>query len=133
MQSSCAFSASSKALRGLFYSDFDVFDGAVPKYFLYAHGGLFKVEGVGQKILENALETPVTVSGSAGEGDAWHFLQLMQRKVKQNLSENGLIQMFFLISEKQPLILKKMTEESKKHIKNYKAGLKAERILEEVE
>lgn len=36
-----------------------------------AHGGLFKVEGVAQAILANALKTPVTVSKTAGEGGAW--------------------------------------------------------------
>ncbi len=36
-----------------------------------AHGGLFKVKGVAQKILANALHTEVSVMETAGEGGAW--------------------------------------------------------------
>lgn len=35
------------------------------------HGGLFKTEGVGQRILAAAMNTPVTVMETAGEGGAW--------------------------------------------------------------
>lgn len=38
---------------------------------IWGHGGLFKTEGVGQKILAAALNTPVSVSKTAGEGGAW--------------------------------------------------------------
>ncbi len=38
---------------------------------MLAHGGLFKTEGVGQRILAAALDTPVTVMATAGEGGAW--------------------------------------------------------------
>lgn len=38
---------------------------------IYGHGGLFKTEGVGQKIMAAALDTPVSVMESAGEGGAW--------------------------------------------------------------
>ncbi|MBQ2743579.1 MAG: ATPase [Oscillospiraceae bacterium] len=36
-----------------------------------AHGGLFKVAGVAQQLLANTLNTPVSVSETAGEGGAW--------------------------------------------------------------
>ncbi|HHT56096.1 MAG TPA: FGGY-family carbohydrate kinase [Herbinix luporum] len=35
------------------------------------HGGFFKTEGVGQRILAAAMNTPVTVMETAGEGGAW--------------------------------------------------------------
>ena len=35
------------------------------------HGGLFKTKGVGQKILAAALNAPVSVMETAGEGGAW--------------------------------------------------------------
>lgn len=35
------------------------------------HGGLFKTKGVGQKILAAAMNTPVSVMESAGEGGSW--------------------------------------------------------------
>ena len=38
---------------------------------LYAHGGLFKVKGVAQQILANAVNAPVSVMETAGEGGAY--------------------------------------------------------------
>ena len=35
------------------------------------HGGLFKVRGVGQRILAAALDSPISVMETAGEGGAW--------------------------------------------------------------
>ena len=36
-----------------------------------AHGGLFKTPGVGQRILAAALDSPISVMETAGEGGAW--------------------------------------------------------------
>ena len=38
---------------------------------IWGHGGLFKTEGVGQTVLASALNTPVSVMKTAGEGGAW--------------------------------------------------------------
>jgi sugar (pentulose or hexulose) kinase len=38
---------------------------------LLGHGGLFKTQGVGQRLLASALNVPVAVMESAGEGGAW--------------------------------------------------------------
>ncbi|MGY1653587.1 xylulokinase [Geodermatophilus sp. SYSU D01119] len=38
---------------------------------MFAHGGLFKTEGVAQRFLAAALDTPVSVGDVAGEGGAW--------------------------------------------------------------
>ncbi|MCE1252202.1 MAG: FGGY-family carbohydrate kinase [Anaerolineae bacterium] len=38
---------------------------------LLGHGGFFKTKGVGQKIMAAAMNVPVTVMESAGEGGAW--------------------------------------------------------------
>ncbi len=38
---------------------------------LMGHGGLFKTKGVGQKIMAAAVNTPVSVMETAGEGGAW--------------------------------------------------------------
>ena len=35
------------------------------------HGGLFKTPGVGQRILAAALNSPISVMETAGEGGAW--------------------------------------------------------------
>ena len=38
---------------------------------LLGHGGIFKTKGVAQQILADALNTPVSVMETAGEGGAW--------------------------------------------------------------
>ncbi len=50
---------------------------------LLGHGGLFKTKGVGQQLMAGALNVPVAVMESAGEGGAWGIALLaayMQRK-----------------------------------------------------
>src|SRR5690606_27327885 len=38
---------------------------------MFAHGGLFRTEGVAQRLLAAALGAPVAVGRTAGEGGAW--------------------------------------------------------------
>ncbi|MBO3737419.1 xylulokinase [Actinoplanes flavus] len=38
---------------------------------MFAHGGLFKTEGVAQRLLAAAIDTPVSVGDAASEGGAW--------------------------------------------------------------
>ncbi len=38
---------------------------------MYAHGGMFRTAGVAQRFLAGALDAPVAVAESAGEGGAW--------------------------------------------------------------
>ena len=38
---------------------------------ILGHGGLFKTKGVGQNIMAAAMNTPVAVMETAGEGGAW--------------------------------------------------------------
>jgi sugar (pentulose or hexulose) kinase len=38
---------------------------------MYAHGGIFRTEGVAQQVLADALRTPVALGESAGEGGSW--------------------------------------------------------------
>ena len=38
---------------------------------MFAHGGIFKTEGVAQGFLAAAMDTPVSVGEIAGEGGAW--------------------------------------------------------------
>ncbi|MBO6109055.1 MAG: FGGY-family carbohydrate kinase [Eubacterium sp.] len=38
---------------------------------IYGHGGIFKTKGVAQQILADALNTPISVMETAGEGGAW--------------------------------------------------------------
>ena len=49
---------------------------------MMGHGGLFKTRGVGQKILAAALNTPVTVMTTAGEGGAWGIALLAAYRLR---------------------------------------------------
>ncbi|MDO5443780.1 MAG: FGGY-family carbohydrate kinase, partial [Bacteroidia bacterium] len=48
------------------------------------HGGLFKVKGVGQSILAAALNSPISVMETAGEGGAWGIALLASYMVNKN-------------------------------------------------
>jgi sugar (pentulose or hexulose) kinase len=54
---------------------------------LRGHGGLYKTEGVGQKITAAALEAPVTVMESAGEGGAWGIALLAAYRLRREPGE----------------------------------------------
>lgn len=45
---------------------------------ILGHGGYFKTKGVGQKLLAAAMNTPVSVMETAGEGGAWGMAILAQ-------------------------------------------------------
>ena len=63
-----------------------------------AHGGLFKTKGVGQRFLAAALNTPISVLETAGEGGAWGIalLSAFQTRNPQKLSlEDYLDQVVF--------------------------------------
>ena len=49
-----------------------------------AHGGLFKTKGVGQRILAAALNTPISVMETAGEGGAWGIALLAAYRIRQD-------------------------------------------------
>ncbi len=52
------------------------------------HGGLFKTKGVGQSILAAALNAPVSVMETAGEGGAWGMAVLANYMVQKETSED---------------------------------------------
>ena len=65
---------------------------------LTGHGGLFKTKGVGQRFLAAALNTPISVMETAGEGGAWGIalLSAFQTRNPQHLSlEDYLEQVVF--------------------------------------
>lgn len=51
------------------------------------HGGLFKTKGVGQSILAAALNAPVSVMETAGEGGAWGMAVLASYMVQKEAGE----------------------------------------------
>lgn len=50
---------------------------------LLGHGGLFKTKGVGQQILADAMNTPISVMETAGEGGAWGIAVLAAYMIKK--------------------------------------------------
>lgn len=54
---------------------------------IYGHGGLFKTRGVGQRILAAAMDAPVAVMDTAGEGGAWGIALLAEYMVCKDADE----------------------------------------------
>lgn len=54
---------------------------------LLGHGGLFKTKGVAQQLMAGALNVPVAVMASAGEGGAWGIALLAAYMLKKTSGE----------------------------------------------
>ena len=54
---------------------------------LMGHGGLFKTERVGQQLMAGAMNTPVTVMATAGEGGAWGMALLAAYTIEKEDGE----------------------------------------------
>jgi sugar (pentulose or hexulose) kinase len=54
---------------------------------ILGHGGLFKTKGVGQSIMAAALDVPVSVKETAGEGGAWGISLLASYMINKNNDE----------------------------------------------
>lgn len=54
---------------------------------MFGHGGFFKTEGVGQRIMAAAMNTPVSVMETAGEGGPWGIALLASYLLKKNSEE----------------------------------------------
>lgn len=54
---------------------------------IYGHGGLFKTKGVGQSILAAAMDAPVAVMETAGEGGPWGMALLASYMVNKEAGE----------------------------------------------
>ncbi|MDD7741044.1 MAG: FGGY-family carbohydrate kinase [Lachnospiraceae bacterium] len=54
---------------------------------IFGHGGLFKTKGVGQKILAAAMNAPVSVMETAGEGGAWGIALLASYMINKDENE----------------------------------------------
>lgn len=55
---------------------------------MYGHGGLFKTKGVGQRFMAAAIDTPVYVMETAGEGGAWGIALLASYMKKRTEGES---------------------------------------------
>lgn len=55
---------------------------------IFGHGGLFKTKGVGQRILAAAMNAPVSVMETAGEGGAWGIAVLASYMLNKESGES---------------------------------------------
>lgn len=98
---------------------------------ILGHGGLFKTKGVGQKIMAAAMNVPVSVMETAGEGGAWGIALLasyMLHKEEGESLENYLAEKVFG-GEKGTMVEpeKELVESFDAFIERYKKGLPVER------
>ena len=98
---------------------------------LTGHGGLFKTKGVGQRILAAAVNTPVCVMETAGEGGAWGIALLADYMVRKEDGESlndYLADKVF--ADTEGTVMNPETEDVEgyeKFMEKYKKGLAVER------
>jgi len=99
------------------------------------HGGLFKTKGVGQQIMAAAMDSPVTVMETAGEGGAWGIALLasyMLNKEEGETLDDFLGNKIFAGQEGETLEPKESDVKGfDTFIERYKAGLPIERAAVE--
>lgn len=99
------------------------------------HGGLFKVKGTAQQILADALDTPVSVMSTAGEGGAWGMALLAAYMIKgggRSLADwlDGEV---FADMDKLTVFPDRNGKDGfDRYMERYKAALGAEKMLGEV-
>lgn len=98
---------------------------------MLGHGGLFKTKGVGQRIMAAAIDAPVTVMDTAGEGGAWGIAVLasfmLQKKAGETLEEYLTNKVF---ADQKGTTINPDSEDVKgfdAFIERYKKGLEIER------
>lgn len=103
---------------------------------ILGHGGLFKTPGVGQKLMAGALQVPVSVMETAGEGGAWGIALLasyMLGKTDQETLEEYLSRKVFAGRAVSPVAPDpKDVEGFESFMKRYVRGLAIERAAVEL-
>ena len=102
---------------------------------IMAHGGLFKVKGIAQQILANALQTRVCVTETADEGGAWGMALLAAYMIDGDDDSLGKWLSKKVFAEMQRIDVK--PDENgiagfKKYLSRYKVAIDAEKKLEGV-
>ena len=98
---------------------------------ILGHGGLFKTKGVGQKILAGAIDAPVSVMETAGEGGAWGIalLAAYRKDKKEGESLSDYLNQYVFADAKEE-VMEPDAEDVKgfdSFIKDYIKGLAAEK------
>jgi sugar (pentulose or hexulose) kinase len=102
---------------------------------ILGHGGLFKTKGVGQRIMAGALNTPVSVMETAGEGGAWGIALLASYTInkKENETLDDYLNNHVFSGQQSETITpdQKDVEGFEQFMERYKAGLVIERAAVE--
>ncbi len=102
---------------------------------IYGHGGLFKTKGVAQGFLAAAVNTPVAVMETAGEGGPWGMALLasyMAAKEEGETLEHYLCEKVF--QGERGTVMQPDPEDAAgfdRYLADYKKALAAERIAAE--
>ncbi len=100
------------------------------------HGGIFKTKGVAQGILAGALNTPVSVMETAGEGGAWGIALLASYLVNKDEGEtlNEFLKTKCFASSEGTMMepQAKEVEGFERFMEQYQAGLAIEKVAVEV-
>jgi len=98
---------------------------------MLGHGGLFKTEGVGQKLMAAAVNSPVAVMETAGEGGAWGIAVLasyhLNKKDEESLEDYLDENIFNKQQEKVVDPAPEDVEGFEEFMERYKIGLPIER------
>jgi sugar (pentulose or hexulose) kinase len=102
---------------------------------MLGHGGLFKTEGVAQNFMSAAVDAPVSVMETAGEGGAWgiallasyHLNKKEGQTLEKYLNQNIFADQNEKVIEPDPADVKGF----EKFMQRYKAGLSIERAAVE--
>lgn len=98
---------------------------------IIGHGGLFKTEGVGQSVMAAALDAPVSVMETAGEGGAWGIALLasyMINKTGDEILEEYLSKKVFVDDDGTTVLPNSQDVEGfEQFMERYKKGLLIER------
>jgi sugar (pentulose or hexulose) kinase len=98
---------------------------------LRGHGGLFK-SAVGQKIMADALNTPVSTLSSAGEGGAWGIALLADYALNGDRPLDAYLSLLFTGGEKTEGPEKRGVDGFAAYLKRYQAGIAIQKISSEV-
>lgn len=98
---------------------------------LLGHGGLFKTAVVGQRLMAGAMNTPVAVMETAGEGGAWGIALLSAYMV--NKSENESLEAYLdnkVFADYKASVIEPFSEDVEgfnKYIERYKSAVAVEK------
>lgn len=102
---------------------------------LTGHGGLFKTKYVGQKLLAGAVNCPVTVMKTAGEGGAWGIAVLAAYSKNSKNSQLSDYLNNFVFSNCESVTENPNTDDVagfEEYIEKYKNGLEVEKLAGEL-